>query len=358
MDHNPPNEVPVDQRAGGDPPSYTPPGTPPRVPRPGNSSSGSDIGRLADVLERLIPRGERVSERRPQPFLNTDIIPEFDPIKKTITAGRWLEKVNQYGEMGNWSDLEKLIGATRKLRTDARAWYDGLNQILSWNAFSEQLQQTFPDNFRFGRALWEAANYSHNDGQTLESYCIKKLSLLNRLHKNFTEAEQVDFVAHGLRNEQLVKMTLAAQCQDIAALKAVFSSYDNAGDKRETRTERNEDRTRGRKRNYPQAEGQNGRQGEKFPSVKCYSCDQYGHIQRNCPKMAGPSTATAERKEANSQSIKCYSCDQYGHYQRNCPKGQQQQANKGKPYCSTCKSGSHSDSQCRKQNRDKPPGNQ
>ena len=38
--------------------------------------------------------------------------------------------------------------------------------------------------------------------------------------------------------------------------------------------------------------------------VKCYNCEEEGHIQRDCP---------------HPRKVTCYACKEEGHIQRNCP---------------------------------------
>lgn len=181
---------------------------------------------------------------------------------------------------------------------------------------------------------------------------MKKLSLLNKLNKlslNLTPVQQIDFVVHGLRDGQLQRMTLAAQCQDINALKAFFCTYDGTGERKSTKSQPSNDRNKGKKRSYPFIEGQvHKQQGDpaKLQNIKCYKCSQYGHYQSNCPSNAEQPIVTNESQEAKLQSVKCFTCDQYGHNKRNCPSKTGQSTDTSKPYCSVCKSSTHTDKQC------------
>lgn len=146
MDPNQWNDSRASSSTGNYPPSYTPPGTPPRRAKP-SSSAGSDIDRLVNVLDRFIPRTQHSS----QPFINQGILPEFDPVKKNITAERWLEKVNMYGAAYGWNEKNKLFMAASKLRTTAHEWYTDFNVILTWEVFVRELKLAFPERKTWNR---------------------------------------------------------------------------------------------------------------------------------------------------------------------------------------------------------------
>lgn len=50
--------------------------------------------------------------------------------------------------------------------------------------------------------------------------------------------------------------------------------------------------------------------GKAVAGPRCFSCQELGHISRNCPK-----------KSDGPRNARCYLCDQIGHFKRACPQG-------------------------------------
>lgn len=66
---------------------------------------------------------------------------------------------------------------------------------------------------------------------------------------------------------------------------------------------------------------------DKVSKRKCYKCDKYGHIARNCrTKMV----SAVSKKEVDLSNVECYYCHEKGHYKSHCQKLKEKQANKAK----------------------------
>lgn len=52
-------------------------------------------------------------------------------------------------------------------------------------------------------------------------------------------------------------------------------------------------------------------QNDQRRAVRCYMCNQYGHVRKYCPRLRGKGRATAKGN--------CFNCKQPGHFQRECP---------------------------------------
>lgn len=74
------------------------------------------------------------NETCPQPVkkgrishLDTEIIPKFDPGKKTTNVRGWLHKIDQLGDLYDWEERDKIFVMQTRLRGAARDWYDDLD---------------------------------------------------------------------------------------------------------------------------------------------------------------------------------------------------------------------------------------
>lgn len=301
--------------------TYTPPGSPTRNMERENNSNQSEIGKLAEALALAIQKGSNQSNQVSNSmFLNKDILSEFDPSRKTMTSERWIEKINNTAQVYGWNDKVKVYMAVCKLKGNAKRWYDDLDEALPWKEFSEELVIQFPKDFQFGTALREATNYTHEDGQDLETYCVRKLGKIQKLKLNFTEEQKVGFVLDGIRDEQIKKTVLASKCQSIADLKKIFTVFDTASDKRERRPQGNKnfhERQRGRKRDYNhydrQFQNSDNNDKSKIQKIQCYKCSGFGHISRNCPKSGEDLKSRNEKT-----SLHCTHCKTNTHNTENC----------------------------------------
>ncbi|GKG08787.1 reverse transcriptase domain-containing protein, partial [Tanacetum coccineum] len=63
---------------------------------------------------------------------------------------------------------------------------------------------------------------------------------------------------------------------------------------------------------------------------KCYKCNKYGHIARDCRGTGNDNTTNNQRGTGISQKVNCYECGNQGHYKRDCPERKRTQVIKTK----------------------------
>ena len=84
---------------------------------------------------------------------------------------------------------------------------------------------------------------------------------------------------------------------------------DNAGTKPTFNKEEGEKKFE--KRNNQEADRNGGGFRERGP-MKCFKCQEEGHMSRNCPSAEGGDTKPRG-------PMKCFKCQEEGHMSRNCP---------------------------------------
>ncbi|GJR62020.1 reverse transcriptase domain-containing protein [Tanacetum coccineum] len=57
---------------------------------------------------------------------------------------------------------------------------------------------------------------------------------------------------------------------------------------------------------------------------KCYKCNKYGHIARDCRGTGNANVVNNQRVTVASQKAICYECGNQGHYKRDCPERKNQ----------------------------------
>lgn len=54
--------------------------------------------------------------------------------------------------------------------------------------------------------------------------------------------------------------------------------------------------------------------------VRCYLCDEIGHLQRNCPTCKPNKEQNFGRQKPKKRGITCFYCKKEGHIRAKCPK--------------------------------------
>lgn len=214
-------------------------------------------------------------------FINEKILAEFDPEEKQISAREWVHKVELCAEMYDWDDKTRLYLAVLKLKGNAKLWYDGLqNSLLTWKVFSLALIKQFPGEESFGKLIEDAVLFKSACDQDLQTYCFQKLAKINKLKLEFSEEKMADIIAHGIHDESIKTIVLAARCRTVAELNNRLSIFSKTNKIKETKDEHN---IKSVKRTFQTEQGEKGRRSRK--SDECFKCGQKGHIKRFCPSI-------------------------------------------------------------------------
>ena len=186
------------------------------------TSRDTDFARLADVLSDVVKAGSVRSSN----FLNEKFLPEFDPAAENLTSADWIDKININATIYGWDDKMKLYLAVCKLKGNAKLWYDELHHSrMSWQDFSHAVIEQFSGELQFGKLFHEAANYISSPGQDLQTYCFIKLGKINKLKLGLTEENLVDFVTHGI-HDQNIRVTLqTARCKSLTEFNKCLSIF-------------------------------------------------------------------------------------------------------------------------------------
>ena len=226
----------------------------------------------------------------------SDVIPEFDPVKKDISIVDWIDKVEECGERYNWDDLAIRHYALVKLVGVARRWRDSLKRDdqRDWQGWVELLKKNFPCKKSVLSLRLAAQNYKKKPSQDMTEYFYEKLTRCNEADMGSDEC--IEWVVHGLNSTRFRDFLgpLDRYKEPFELLPHLEAGSVHIRENMSGNVSgRNESGKRG-------GNSKDSATGE----VTCFACKETGHWKRNCPNKA--------------KSGKCFKCGVTGHIARNC----------------------------------------
>lgn len=110
-----------------------------------------------------------------------DIIPTFDPDDKITTVIGWLQKIDQLGEIHNWTEYQKSAFMQQKLRGSARTWFNRLDDYRkTWEEWKTALTRAFPRCTDYATVLEELVARKKQPNETMTHYYHEKLALIQQ----------------------------------------------------------------------------------------------------------------------------------------------------------------------------------
>ena len=247
--------------------------------------------------------------RRYEHRLGVGILEPFDPSVTDANVQRWLNKIDQLGEIHGWTGYERSCYMQEKLSGPAREWYHRLNNFdLTWGEWKETLTQAFPCHHDHRRLLEEMLQRRKQTDETMTEYYHAVIALCYLCKQRGEDA--VSIVIGGLP-EELRPGAYAIDCKTpdelyrryLAGLNNYGIGVAHGGAKRRIEFQIDSPvRTTVKSRvAFP---------GEKRGFHRCFNCQEMTtHYSRDCPKP---------------KLNRCIVCKQSGHHGSECPKDRRQ----------------------------------
>ncbi|XP_072939233.1 uncharacterized protein [Epargyreus clarus] len=250
-------------------------------------------------------RGYPYSKKPKITHLDTEVIPKFDPGKKTTNVKGWLHKIDQLGELYDWEDRDKIFVMQTRLRGAARDWYDELDDYEgTWTTWKQRLLQVFPRSTDYVDRLEEMLARVKTNSETMSSYYYDKISLIKKCDIEGKDATSC--LIRGLPSELRANAKACCSNTPEELYYSFLSSFENYKKRDDRILEQKSTWRRGTTSNYPKTcyicrkTGHSARECRVRP---CQVCHRPGHASSSCWYAAGSSRNPQEQKYPQVRDI-------------------------------------------------------
>ncbi|XP_063367164.1 uncharacterized protein LOC134655656 [Cydia amplana] len=226
--------------------------------------------------------------------LTEGLVPKFTGQDKTYPAARWVQDVEDSTELCGWTPLQQLLMARRSLAGTALLWYRAERIFKTWDEFKAAILKEFPDNID-AKAIHELMSSRHK--KPSES-CLEYLFTMKELGKRGKMADYVaiKYIVEGIKDQEVNKIMLYG-VTTYSDLKEKLKIYEQLKSNMASSSS-SRDTSRSNSKQTEKNEKTHGR------FIRCYSCGEKNHSSVDCP-----------HKE---KGLKCFRCDDFGHISSQC----------------------------------------
>ncbi|XP_063895546.1 uncharacterized protein LOC135118196 isoform X2 [Helicoverpa armigera] len=218
-----------------------------------------------------------------------DVIRKFDGRDRAYPVTKWIQDIDDNGDIFEWSQTQRLLVARRSLTGTAALWLSSEKTFKCWESLKLAISKEFPDaiDAKTIHEMMSARKKRPNES------CIDYMFAMKELGKRGKMADYVaiKYIIDGIRDNEINKIMLYG-ITTYSELKEKLKIYEMIKEK--TRyTEKGKDSSNIRK--------------EEVSSYRyrCYDCGEKNHRSENCPHR--------------NLGKKCFRCNGFGHISPNCP---------------------------------------
>lgn len=270
-------------------------------------------------------------------------IPELDLTVLTFTghelnhvAEDWIETVDGLAHLNDWPLRVRLHFVRTNTRDAARNWFRSEN-FDSWDDLMFKFRKVFVRKIRQSDRWESLYKCTHAQGEHIVDYFYDKVRLCKELSLSFPETR--DFVIQGIRSSDLTQYVLNRSHTSATALLADLRDWERMitlrrkrffNESKSTSYQRPYNRSRNVKPTAVETKGTE-------PHTTKTTISSTPSNTFSSPTIA--STRTSSEYRTNTKT-KCYNCNGFGHISRDCPKLR-------RPFkCSICGFDQHSRGRC------------
>lgn len=219
------------------------------------------------------------------------MLPEFDPVRGSTTPDQFINKVQQLQRGYLWNDEIVLFAVQHKLKGHAKIWLDSQRVFSTLGEFLLAFRRDFPDITNTADIHRELIGRKRHCNESFVDYYFTMLAKGRR--GSIDDESLISYIINGINDPDTMRMLMSNNfktCNDLFLSLQKLSKVPM-------------NNTRG----SHGFQTMNGRVDEKAGGVrpvKCFNCNDMGHIAVNCPKP--------------SRKSRCDKCKKIGHETKDC----------------------------------------
>lgn len=158
---------------------------------------------------------------------------------------------------------------------DAKEWFNSWNPVQkTWDDFKYHLSSLYPAKHNLSERLRRVSLFTSDDADSFCAYARKKISLLNTLNFDLSDAQIIEIVIGDINDIHVKTAAFNSKVDSVADLLSLLGNYE-----KRPKSDKYLDKPN-RKRQLS---------GSTEPNVRsratvCYTCNENGHISKHCPK--------------------------------------------------------------------------
>ncbi|XP_049873680.1 uncharacterized protein LOC126379160 [Pectinophora gossypiella] len=220
------------------------------------------------------------------------IIPKFSGNDKMYTVSRWVEEIEDNGEIFNWTPIQKLIIARRSLCSTAELWLKSERVFKTFEDLKTAIMKEFSDTINQKELHEILSTKKKTNNETCYEYMLamKELGRRGKLPDYIT----IQYIVDGIQDYENNKIMLYG-VSTFGDLKEKLKIYEHVckSVKQRHNATREQDNNTARRR-------------QEDRRVKCYNCGEENHVSSQCPHRG--------------KGLRCFQCGLFGHIALHCPK--------------------------------------
>ncbi|KAH6947893.1 hypothetical protein HPB50_021980 [Hyalomma asiaticum] len=147
----------------------------------------------------------------------------------THSVNTWLDDVRRVQQLASWDDATTRLIAASKLKGTARHWHLAFgNQYSTWATWSAALKDTFCTELSLIEWQEQVMRVTQAPSERLHQYAFAKLKIIERCPVNLSEAQKIDYLLHGLREQHILAAIAANRPPTVAEFISTCTSLDKS----------------------------------------------------------------------------------------------------------------------------------
>jgi hypothetical protein len=217
----------------------------------------------------------------------------------------WVNEYNLIGDSNGWNDEMKRLKLFAYLDGAPKMWFKVSGHQLKWSDLKSGLIQTFSNSCHKMMAMEKIGERKQKPKESFQDYWFGKLQLINSLCPSLKEEDVMTYMVQGLNadlGKRVLGRILIEPCKklnDLYNLCKIMNDVHERSNWEENKvvlaespledTEREKKRLLAEIRNMTKSVEElkahviQNKRDMAYEDVKCYFCEEYGHISRYCP---------------------------------------------------------------------------